>query len=334
MSRLVKAATGRRGNWLYPVFAALMIMAGGTAVQAQQAGQGKPVRMVVPQGAGGSNDILARLFAQKMGDQLGGSVVVENKAGAGGNLGHAFVAKSAPDGSTVLYNTSSLILNTTLYATPGYELRDFEAVILSATVPEVLMVHPSVPATSAAEFIAYLRANAGKVSYISSGPGNITHLLMELFLRSNNLSAVHIPYRGTGGSGLTDLVAGRAQAYFGTPLSSAPYFKDGRLRPLAVTMSKRIRSLPNVPTLAETVMPGFEAHAWQGLVVPAGTPAAIVSRYNGMLNKILADNEVRGKLEAQDVVPLGSTPAEYASYLRSEQERWGAIIRGAGVQLD
>ncbi len=315
--------------------AGFLCAATATCVLAQTSYPNKPIKMVVPQGPGGSNDILARIFGQKAGELLGTTFVIENRSGAGGNIAHVFVAKSAPDGYTVLYNTSSLILNLTLYANPGYDVaKDFEPVVLTATVPEVLMVHPSVPATTAAEFIAYLRANPGKVSYISSGPGNITHLLMELFLKANNLNAVHIPYRGTGGSGLTDLVAGRAQAYFGTPLSSSPYFKDGRLRPLAVTMLKRVRSLPNVPTLNESVMPGFEASAWQGLVAPAATSAANISRLNAAMNTMLADAETRTKLEAQDVIPLGSTPAEYATHLRNEQERWGAIIRGAGVKLD
>lgn len=288
-----------------------------------------------PSGAGGSNDILARLLAQKLSEQLGAAIVIENKAGAGGNIGHEFVAKAPPDGYTVLYNTSSLVLNVSLYANPGYDvLKDFEPVSLAATIAEVLMVHPSVPANTVAEFIVYVRKNPGKVSYASAGPGNITHLLMELFLKSNDLTAVHVPYKGIGGSGLTDLVTGRLLAYFGTTLSSAAYFKDGRLRPLAVTMLKRVRTLPNVPTLNETAMPGFEAGAWQGMVVPANTPAAIVGRLNSVLLKVLNEPDMRAQLESRDVIPIGSTPGEYGSYLKSELDRWSATIRSTGVRLD
>lgn len=301
---------------------------------AQSAYPNKPIRLIVPQGQGGSNDILARLLAQKMAEQLGTSVVVDNKAGAGGNIGHQLAAQAAPDGYTVLYNTSSLVLNVSLYANPGYDvLKDYKPVALTATIAEILMVTPSLPTNTVAEFVAYAKQNPGKVTYASAGPGNITHLMMELFLKSNNLSAVHVPYKG-GGAVMIDLVAGRTQAYFGTPLSSAAYFKDGRLRPLAVTMLKRVRTLPNVPTLNETIMPGFEASAWQGMLVPAKTPNAIVNRLNSVVLKILNEPDFRAQLEAQDVIPLGSTPEEYGRHLKSEVERWGGIIRGLGVRLD
>jgi len=294
----------------------------------------RPIKIVVPFPPGGATDIIARVIGQKLAEQMGQGVIVENKAGANGNIAHEFVAKAPPDGYTILYNTSSIALSPALYRKLNYDVRtDFAPVVLTSAVPLLLSVNPAVPANDIKEFIALLRAKPNALSYGSAGIGNITHLGSFLFLQSQGLVATHVPYKGSGPS-VVATVAGEIQFNMEPLTVGLHYAKDKRIRPLAVTNLKRSAILPDVPTLNESVMPGFEVATWQGILAPAKTPAEIVNRLNAEVMKALASPEVREKLQAQGAELLGSTPGEYAAYLKSELERWDKVIKSSGVQFD
>ena len=293
-------------------------------------------RILVGFGAGGGIDLLARVLAESIAAQLGKShyVVVDNKPGANGNIGGALVSKAAADGHTLLYNTSSITLSPALYKSMQYDvLRDLAPVALTAVVPLALVVNPAVPANSVQEFVAYAKANPGKLSYGSAGNGNVTHLAAYQFVRAQGIEATHVPYRGSAPADV-DLAAGQIQFMTDTINSVMAFVKDRRMKLLAVTTAKRMSLFPEVPTLAETVMPGFEAGAWQGLMVPAGTPAAVVQRLNAEVNKALQSADMRDKLAVQGAEPLGSTPEEYGAYVRKELARWATVVKATGVTLE
>ncbi len=294
----------------------------------------KPIRMVLPFPPGGPTDLVARVLAQKMSDQMGQQVVIDNKPGANGNIAAELVAKANPDGYTVLYNTSSIALSATLYKKLNYDVKtDFAPIALTAVIPLVLMTHPSVPAQNLQEFVQHLKANPGKVSYGSAGNGNITHLGAFLVLQQKGLQANHIPYKGSVPA-LTDLVGGQTQFMTDTVNSALPFIRDNKLRAIAVTSLKRTQVLPSVPTLNELGMTGFEVGAWQGLLAPAKTPPEVIARLNAEITKALASPDVRAKLAGQGADPLGSTPAEYGQYLRSEIDRFAQVIRQSGVTIE
>ncbi len=304
------------------------------AAPAQTAYPDKPIKLVLAFPPGGPTDLVARVLAQKLGEQMGQTVIVENKPGANGNIAAELVAKSLPDGYTVFYNTSAVALSPALYKKLGYDvLSDFAPVALTAVIPLVLAVHPSLPVTTIQEFIDYLKLNPGKFSYGSAGNGNITHLGAFLMLQAKGLSAAHIPYKGSAPA-LMDLVGGQTQFTTDTVNSALPFIKEKRLRALAVTSLTRTSVLPDVPTLNETVMPGFEVGAWQGLLVPAKTSPEIVKRLNAEILKALASSDVRAKLALQGAEPLGSTPIEYGAYIKSEVDRWIKVVKQSGVTLD
>ncbi len=304
------------------------------AAPAQTAYPDKPIKLVLAFPPGGPTDLVARVLAQKLGEQMGQTVIVENKPGANGNIAAELVAKSLPDGYTVFYNTSAVALSPALYKKLGYDvLSDFLPVALTAVIPLVLAVHPSLPVTTIQEFIDYLKVNPGKFSYGSAGNGNITHLGAFLMLQAKGLSAAHIPYKGSAPA-LMDLVGGQTQFTTDTVNSALPFIKEKRLRALAVTSLTRTSVLPDVPTLNETVMPGFEVGAWQGLLVPAKTSPEIVKRLNAEILKALASSDVRAKLALQGAEPLGSTPIEYGAYIKSEVDRWIKVVKQSGVTLD
>ena len=299
-----------------------------------QAYPAKPITMVVPFPPGGPTDMVARLLAQKLSEQMGQPVVVDNKPGANGNIGGAQVSKAPADGYTLLYNTSSITLSPALYKSMQYDvLRDLAPVALTAVVPLALVVNPAVPANSVQEFVAYAKANPGKLSYGSAGNGNVTHLAAYQFVRAQGIEATHVPYRGSAPADV-DLAAGQIQFMTDTINSVMAFVKDRRMKLLAVTTAKRMSLFPEVPTLAETVMPGFEAGAWQGLMVPAGTPAAVVQRLNAEVNKALQSADMRDKLAVQGAEPLGSTPEEYGAYVRKELARWATVVKATGVTLE
>jgi len=294
----------------------------------------RPIKIVLPFAAGGGTDTVARVLAQQLTKQMGVSVVVENKAGANGNVGAEAASRAQPDGYTLLYNTSFIVTNPWLYQKLSYDpVADFEPVLLIAKVPLVLVVHPSVPAKTLNEFIAYARANPGKLSYASSGIGGSTHLANLLFQRAAGIDAVHVAYRG-GGPALNDVMAGAVQFYMDTVNTSLPQIKAGNVRALAVTSLNRLRDLPDVPTISETVQPNFEVVSWQGLAVPAKTPPAIIVRLQQEFSRALKDPTVRERLAAQSAEPVGSTTAEYISFLEQERALWGETIRAAQVRLE
>ncbi len=295
----------------------------------------KPIRMILAFPPGGPTDINARLFAQRLSEQLGQQVVVDNRPGAGGNIGAGEAAKALPDGYTLFYNTSAIVIGPSLYAKVAFDpFKDFAPVALTATVPLVLVVNPQVPAKTLGDFLAYARANQGKLNYASSGSGTITHLAAALFLSQMGLQAQHIPYKGSAPA-LIDVAGGQTQLMIDTINTVLPYVKDNRLRALAIAVPRRSSALPDVPTLEEAAkLQGFEMSAWQGIVVPAATPKEIVVRLNAEVNKALAGEEFRARLAAQGSEPLGGTADQYAAYMRSEFGRWAKVIRESGAKAE
>ena len=314
--------------------ASLAVLALSSASSAQAAWPERPITMVVPFPPGGPTDLVARVLAKQLTDQLGQTVVVENKGGANGNIGMQYAAAAKPDGYTVLYNTSSIALSPNLYRSLAFDpVKDFAPVSSTAVIPLVLLVHPSVPADTAPAFVDYARKHPGKLSYGSAGAGNVTHLGALLLLRSLDIDAVHVPYRGSAPA-MTDLVGGQVQVMTNTLNDSLGFIREGKLRALAVTSEARSDQLPNVPTVAETVAPGFGMGAWQGVVVPAGTPAPVIEKLNAEILRALKSPEMQKQLKVQGAQALGSTPQEYGAYIKSEIARWGEVVKAANVKLD
>ncbi|GAB2821693.1 tripartite tricarboxylate transporter substrate binding protein [Comamonas piscis] len=304
------------------------------AAQAQDAWPSRPITLVVPFPPGGPTDMVARVLAQQVGQQLGQTVIVDNRPGANGNIGNALVAKAAADGYTVLYNTSSIALSPSLYKKLSYDVaKDLRPVALTAVVPLGLVVNPKVPANTVQEFVKYAQENKGKLSYGSAGNGNVTHLAAFQVVQHYRIDAAHVPYKGSAPADV-DLVAGQIEFMTDTINSVAPFIKDGKLKLLAVSTAKRIENFPDAPTLAESGMTGFEAGAWQGVMVPAKTPDAVVRRLNAELLKALKDPGVLEKLRLQGTEPLGSTPQAYGDYIQSEIKRWAGVVKSTGVSLD
>ena len=314
------------------VAAAAALLTAGSAFA--QAWPTKPITMVVPFPPGGPTDLVARVLAQKLGEQLGQNVIVDNKGGANGNIGAQAVARAAADGYTILYNTSSITLSPALYKSLPYSVeKDFAPVALTAVVPLALVVHPSIPANNVKEFVAYAKANPGKLNYGSAGNGNVTHLGAFQFVQANGIDAVHAPFKGSAPADVA-LVGGEIQFLTDTVNSVMAFVRDKRLKMLAVTSAKRMSLFPDVPTLAESGFPGFEVGAWQGVMVPAATPKAVVDRLNAEINKALHNPDLKAKLAAQGAEPLGSTVAEYGAYVKKEIARWGAVVKASGVTIE
>ncbi len=306
-----------------------------SAAHAQaQAYPSRPIRLVVAFAPGGPTDIVSRVLAAQLSVQLGQQVLVDNKPGAGGNLAADLVAKAPADGYTLFYNTSAITIAPALYGKVPYDpVKDFAAVSTTATNPMVLMVNPALPVRTVQEFVAYAKANPGKLNYASSGTGTITHLATAALGSSLGLQMTHVPYKGSHPA-LVDLAAGTTQLMTDTVNSALPFIREGRMRALAVTMPKRLAVLPELPTLSETVMAGMEMSAWQGILAPAGTPAAVVQKLNAETLKALQNPEVRAKLEAQGTVILGSTPEEYSAYIRTELQRWSKVVAETGAKAE
>ena len=301
-------------------------------------GQGypsKPVRMLLAFPPGGPTDINARLFAQKLTEQTGQTFVVENRPGAGGNIAAAEAAKAPLDGSTIFYNTSAITIAPALQSNVPFDpVKDFAPVALTATVPLILAINPGIPAKNLQEFIAYAKANPGKLNYASSGNGTITHLSGALFASQMGLTMQHIPYKGSAPA-LVDVVGGQTQMMIDTISTVLPYARDNRLRPLAVAVQRRLAVLPDVPTLEEAAnLPGFEMSAWQGILVPAATPKEIVARLNAEINRAVQNPDLRQKLALGGSEPLGGTSEQYAAYIRSELQRWTKVVKDAGARAD
>ena len=313
---------------------AAVALAGTMAAWAQGAYPNRGIRMVLGFAPGGGTDVVLRAMTPKLTELFGVSVVVDNKPGANGNIAAEQVVRAAADGYTLLYNTSSVILNPLLGAQVSFDVwNDLVPVSLTANIPLMLVVHPSVPVNNVREFVAYAKANAGKLNYASAGNGNSTHLAALLFLQATGISATHVPYKG-GGPALTDTVAGQTQFYMDTSNTALAMVKDRRLKGLAVSSLARLPNVPDIPTLHETVASGLDVGSWSGVMAPARTPADVIRRANAEFVRALQDADVRAKLEAQSAQPKGNTPEQYAAFLRSEAERFGKLIRSANVKLD
>ncbi|WP_018312179.1 tripartite tricarboxylate transporter substrate binding protein [Cupriavidus sp. UYPR2.512] len=294
----------------------------------------RPIRLVLGFSAGGGTDVLARVIAQKMGDHLGKAVIVDNRPGANGNIAAELVAKAPADGYTLLYNTSSVILSPSLYAKLGYDpQKNLMPVGLAANQPIVLVSNPIAPVRNVNDVVTSLKSRPGQLNYGSAGNGNITHLSMLMFEDAIGAHGTHVPYRGEAPA-LADLVGGQVQIYMGTSAGVMPMVRDKRLRPLAVGSLKRLPSLPDVPTLDETVAKGLELGAWSGIMAPAGTPPEIVRKLSAALREALGEKDLQAGFNAQSAEVRYATPEQYGSFLKAEQARWAKLIRQANVKLE
>ena len=322
-------------RWLTALSVLLACLAAGAVHAQADAFPAKPIRIIVPFPAGGATDIAARAIADKMSANWKQPVVIENRPGAGGNVGADFVAKSAPDGYTLVMGiTGSHAINTSLYAKMPYDpVKDFEPITQVAVVPNVIVVHPSVPARTLRELVDLAKRQPGKYDYASLGSGTAAHLGMELFKTSAGIFMVHIPYRGSAPA-VADLIGGQVQVMMDGLPSALPHVKAGRLRALAVTSQKRSPAAPDLPTIAESGYPGFYADAWSGLFAPKGTPAAVVEKIAVEAQRILKLPDVRERFAALGAEPVGSTPAEFAQHVQREIDKWARVVKQSGAKVD
>jgi tripartite-type tricarboxylate transporter receptor subunit TctC len=301
---------------------------------AQEWSPSKTVRIIVPI-VGSTNDVLARLVAPELSKALGQSVIVENKGGGGGTIGADMVAKSDPDGHTLLVGFNGpLAINVTLFDKLPYDpLKDLAPITLAVSSPQFLVVHPGVPVKDAAEFVARAKANPGRMSYGSVSVGSASHLTMEMLKTAAKIDVVHVPYKGASPA-VADLLGGQIQAAFFVPGNVLQYLKDGKLKVIASTGRKRFAATPDVPTMIEQGFPDFVAVSWIGFLAPGGTPRTIVDRYNREMVRILTSPDVRGKLEAIQFEVVAGTPEQFSQWIRAEIPRWGSVIKATGAKAD
>ncbi len=317
-------------GWAVSLFAGLALFAGGASAQHFPT---RPIRMIVPYAAGGGTDIVARLAAQKLQAKWGTPVVVENRGGAGGNVGAEEVFNAPPDGYTILFTAQGpLVVNQSLYAKLDYDPAKFTPVSLVVIAYNALLAYPQVPAKTLPELITYAKAHPGKLNYASQGIGTAAHLTAELFDAMAAVKMTHVPYRGSGPA-LTDLVAGHVDLMFSELAPSLPFIRSGQLRALAVSSKERLAVLPNIPTVAETI-PGFEVTSWWAVVAPPGTPAPIAEQLSAGLAEVVKLPEVAQKLSELSMVPKGSTPADLSAFIASEAKRWGEVVRTSGARAE
>ena len=294
----------------------------------------RPIRLIVPFATGGGNDTIARVVGQKLSARLSQQVIVDNRAGAGGVIGAELAARAAPDGYTLfLGGVGSHAINPNLHERLPYDpIKDFAPISLLASAPLILVVHPSVPANSAHELIALARARPGKLNYASNGNGSSSHLAAEMFASMTGIDIVHIPYKGLSPA-LTDLLGGQVQLMFSSVVAILPHVQSGKLRALAVSGAKRLSLMPDLPTIAEAGVPGYQTSSWYGILAPAGTPRDIVSRLNAEIVKTLAEPDVRKALASEGADPVGNSPEEFAIYIQAEKDRLGKLIRNSKIPM-
>jgi tripartite-type tricarboxylate transporter receptor subunit TctC len=303
------------------------------ASAAAQTWPAKPVRVVVPYSAGGGADTVSRILFAKVAEDLGQAFVIENRAGGGGTIGPAVVAKAPADGCTILYHATAHSINPALVANLPYDTQnDFVPVFLAAQVPNLLVVYPPVPAKTVSDVIALAKSSPGGLDWASSGNGSVQHLALELFRAMAGVKLNHVPYKG-GGPALNDMVGGHIKFFFSNASSSTPFVKSGQVRALAHTGRGRLAAFPELPPVSDSV-PGFEAYEWNGVFVPAGTPAPVVSRLNAALNDALREPKIAERLAALSVQAKPNSPAEFAAFFKSELDKWGRVIREANIQLE
>jgi tripartite-type tricarboxylate transporter receptor subunit TctC len=313
------------------LFLAAALPAAGAA-HAQQNYPVRAIRLIVPSSPGGGTDITARIIAPKLGEFLGQQVVVENRPGAGTMIGGEVVARAAPDGYTLLMGISTLAINPAIYRRVPYDaLRDFAPISQVVALPNILVVHPSLPVKTVKELIAFARARPGQINFASAGVGTNPHLSMELFLSMAGLKMVHVPYKGSG-QGVIDLIAGHVSVMTPSIITALSYVRNGRLRALGVTSAKRASGAPDIPTIAEAGLPGYEAVQWFGVLAPAGTPREIVTRLHGEIVRVLQVADVRQRLLQDGAEPVGSTPEEFGAFIRAETAKWAKVARDIGIR--
>ena len=315
-----------------PVFACFAIALAFSSAHAQSPYPAKPVRLVVPSAPGGGTDITARVMAPKLSEYLGQQVVVENRAGAGTMIGGEAVARAAPDGYTLLMGISTLAINPAMYRKVPYDaLKDFAPITQAVALPNILVTHPSLPVKSVKELVAFAKARPGQIQFASAGVGTNPHLTAELFLSMTGLKMLHVPYKGSG-AGIIDVIAGHVPVMTPSILTGLPHAKAGRLRALGVTSARRATGAPEVTTIAEAGVPGYEAVQWFGILAPAGTPRAVVERLHREAVRVLQNPEVRQRLVADGAEPVASTPEEFAAFLRAETAKWAKVVKAIGIK--
>lgn len=314
------------------LFAAILALGLCATAQAQS---GKVAKILVGFPPGQATDLVARVLAERLGAALGETVIVENRPGQGGSVALAALAKSPPDGSTMMLSAlASLVTNPHLYKSVGYDtLKDFEPIALVADLPLLLVVHPSVPVKSVPELIAYAKANPDKLSHSSSGNGTLSHLAMEDFKRRSGITILHVPYQGSARA-MTDLMAGAVTVGMDTIAVTQPHVQSGKMRLIAAGTTKRLGAFPDTPTIAEQGFLGFNASAWLGLLYPAGTPKDLVERTSAAVAKIVQSPDVEQKFAALGAIPRAAGPAEFRRFLQEEYQRWGAIVKASGAKVD
>ena len=300
-----------------------------------QAYPAKAVRMIVGFPAGGTSDIMARLTGQKLSEAWGQTFIIDNRPGAGGNIGTELVAKSAPDGYTLLVSPgSTLTSNPAVYSKVPFDtVRDFAPVTIIAGVPNALVVHPSVPVKNLKELIALAKSRPGQIAYASTGAGQSTHLSAELLKLSAGINMIHVPYKGSAPA-LTDVVAGQVSVMFDNLPSVLPFIKSARLKPLAVSSATRSRALPELPTVAESGLAGFDVTVWFAVLAPAATPREIVNRLNTEIVKAIKTQDMRERLAQQGADPVGNTPEDFAAVIKRDLAKWAKVVKDAGIKLD
>jgi tripartite-type tricarboxylate transporter receptor subunit TctC len=305
-----------------------------SAAERAQAYPVKPVRFILGQAVGGGQDIISRALAQKLTETMGQSVIVDNRAGASGTLAAAIASKAAPDGYTVLIVSSTYSINPALYKSLPYDpKKDLQPVTLFASTPFILLIHPSVPAKTVKELIAYAKERPGQLNYASGGIGNSGHLAAELFSDLTGVQLTHIPYKGTG-LAMPDVVAGRVQILFNSMIQGLPYARRRQLTALAVTSAKRSSLTPELPTVAEAGVPGYEFTSWYGLTVPAGTPRAIVDKLNAEVLRVLNLPDFKAQLSRDGSDPIGTTPEQFGTFLAAEMTRWATVVKSSGMKIE
>lgn len=326
----MKAYSSRTG-W---VMAAIGVLALGVQAAFAQDYPTRPIRMIIPFSAGGATDTPGRIVAARLSEQLGHQVVVDNRPGAGGSIGTAVAAKAEPDGYTVLMTATPFVLSPHLYAKLPYDpLKDFVPVTQFGSGPNVLVVHPSLPANSVKELLALAKAQPGKMDWASSGSGGAQHLFGELFMSMADIKITHVPYKGSGPA-TADLLGGQVKIGFPGIAIALPHHKAGRLRALGVTTLRRSPQMPDVPSISEAGVPGYEATLWLGIVVPRGTPKAIIAKLHKEISGVLQQADVRQGISRTGTDPVMTTPEQFGAFIKSEHTKWGKVIREAGVKAN
>jgi len=312
--------------------AAVVVFMSGAYAQAETY-PAKPIRLVVPLAPGGTTDTLARIIGQRFNDSFGWPVIVDNRPGAGGNIGNEVVARAAADGYTLLMTTPPLVINPSLMKVGYAPLSDYTPISLVASIPVVLAVHPSVPARSVKDLIALAKSNPGKYNYASSGNGGGPHLSAALFASMAGIDVIHVPYRGSGPA-LSDLLGGQVHMQFSGLPPLLPFIKSGKLRALGVAGARRSVTLPDVPTISQAGLPGYESASWQGLAAPAKLPKHITARIHAEIAKFIAVRENQSRLIELGAEPIGSSPEEFSVFIKAEFEKWARVIRQIGARAD